>query len=856
MSSGTSAGNAAEQGSSLAGLLRGWRERALLTQEQLAALAGLNARTIRRLEAGELQRPRSASLRSLAEALHLDGAERSLLAQAVSEGGPAVSDGGPAPAHPAPRQLPADVAAFVGRARELAVLDEIGQAATVVITAIDGMAGVGKTALAVHAAHQLAPRFPDGHLFVDLHGYTRGKSAADPADTLTRMLTLLGVPGEAIPPHLDDRAAMYRSVLAGRQMLIVLDNAADEAQVGPLMPGAGGCLVLITSRRRLIGLDGARTISVDVLPPADAVSLFAGTAGEQRLAGASEQALAEVVHRCGLLPLAIRLAAARLKAHPAWTVTHLLRRLDEHRHPLAELRAGQRSVTAALDLSYRELPAADQRAYRLLGLHPGADIALDAVAALLDTTAAHASTLLDHLLESHLLHEPTPGRYRFHDLIRAHSAHLATVEESASEQQAAVTRLLVHYGQAASIAVGHLYPYEADTRPHPPAGAAGAADIPDAEAAISWLDAELANLLDLARHAAEHGFPDHVQYLSATLHRCLRTRGHYTEAEDLHTRALATARTTANVTGEMEALLALGEIRHRQNNRYDLAMHDTTQALAIARGIEHRSGELRALNTLGMLDAVRGRYAESAEHFTRALDISRAIGHRTGELDALIGSGHIHRVMGQHEQALDNLRQALGIARTIGHRTGEVRTLLGLGHVHLTRGEDEAATDCFTRALELARDTEHRLGELDSLTALGDLHRAGGRHQQARDCYQHAFALAREIGNRNWQFEAVHSLGRLQHDCGRPDQALVSHGQALALASDLDQPGDQARAHDGLAHAHVALGQPGRARHDWTRALAILTELGTDQTDERGVDVASIKERLARLAPADPAEQP
>ncbi|MGP4101894.1 AfsR/SARP family transcriptional regulator [Nonomuraea sp. KM90] len=412
-------------------LIRTWREQALLTQDQLAARAGLNVRTVRRLEAGELRRPRSTSLRKLAEALGQDATELSIIMRSTGE-----APGGPLPARATPRQLPTDVVAFVGREGELAVLDRIGDADTVAITVIDGMAGAGKTALAVRAGHLLASRFPDGDLFVDLHGFTRGTAPADPADTLGHLLGVLGVPGETLPRHVDDRAALYRSVLAGRRMLIVLDNAANEAQVRPLLPGAGNCLVLITSRRRLVSLDDAWTVSVDVLPPADAIALFTETAGKERVAGTPAEVLAEVVRRCGLLPLAIRLAAARLKAHPAWGARHLLERLARPGRRLGELHAGQRSVSAAFDLSYRALTVAERRAYRLLGLHAGMDITRDAAAALLATSVRDASVLLDRLHGVHLLQEPAPGRYRFHDLVRAHAAEVADGAEAEADRRA------------------------------------------------------------------------------------------------------------------------------------------------------------------------------------------------------------------------------------------------------------------------------------------------------------------------------------------------------------------------------------------------------------------------------------
>ncbi|MGP3934496.1 ATP-binding protein [Nonomuraea sp. KM88] len=835
-----------EDGEEAAALLRAWRERALLTQEQLAELAGLNERTVRRLEAGELRRPRSTSMRLIAEALELSEQERAALIRATT-GAP----GKPGLGRVRPQQLPADVAMFIGRTRELAVLDDVDGAATVVITAIDGMAGVGKTALAVRAAHQLAPRFPDGDLFIDLHGHTRDVAPADPADTLARMLGALGVPGESVPRDLDDRAALFRTVLAGRKMLIVLDNAADEAQVWPLLPGAGESLVLVTSRRRLVGLDGARTVSVDVLPLPDAVALFVRTAGADRVAGVPGEALAEVVRRCGLLPLAIRLAAARLKAHPSWQVDHLLARLEEQRRRLSELHAGQRSVTAALELSYRELPGDVRWAYRLLGLDAGTDITADAAAALLDTPVTRVGRLLDQLQEVHLLQEPVPGRYRFHDLVRAHAAATAEAEEPADDRREALTRLLDHYCRAATAAMDHLYPYHADLRPSLPTAAAsdtapapGTVSMPDAGA---WLDAELANLLALAQQAARHGLHRHVRHLSDTLHRGLRTRARFADAEHLHTGALEACRAAGDRVGEMEALIGLGDIG-RLRTRYDQATEDITRALDIARAVGHRVGELRALNGLGMLCASRGHYEPAIGYCARALEIAGAIGHRSGELDALIGSGNVHRLMGQHEQGAANLAGALGIARSIGNRTSESAALIGLGHINLVRGAYGSATDYLTQALTLTRRTGHRLSEINCLTGLGHLYRVRGRYEQARDCYQQALDLAREFGNRNWQFEAVHAMGRLEHDGGQADRALDHHRRALDLATELGQPSDQARAHDGIARAHGTLGRPDLARRHWSAALAILTSLGTDRTEESGVDVGSIRARLDGMA--------
>lgn len=752
----------------------------------------------------------------------------------------------PAPATRAvvPAQLPADSAAFTGRHRELAELGRLSAASTVVISAIDGMAGVGKTALVVHTAHQLAKQFPDGQLFVDLHGFTQGVSPVDPAEALDRMLRSLGVRGEQIPAHLDDRAALYRTTLAGTRTLIVLDNAATESQVVPLLPGTPGCVALVTSRCRLTGLEATRTMSLDVLPRPDAVTLLTRGVGAARLAGEAPSLIDELVELCGRLPLAISIAAARLRARPAWTVAHLTERLRGQQHRLAELDGGQRSVTATLDLSYQHLTAPQQRLYQLLGLHPGPTVDAYAAAALAGISVARTERLLDDLLATHLLQEPAPGRYLYHDLVRAHA--VAAGGESGPDRDAAFARLCDHYAHLTSVAMDLVHPHDRDRRPWHAHPGTATPQFDGQHQAETWLDTELDNLLTVAGHAATHGRPEHTLHQSAALQRHLRIRGRRAQARTLHDVALGAARATGDRAGELTALTSLGDV-HRQQGRYEPALDCYEQAARIAGAICHRVGESDALTGAAWVRAIQGQHAAAADSYARALEIARRAGHHSSEVTAQIGLGHVHRMQGEFELATHNLTQALGIARDDGDR---LNALDGLGDVLRMQGRHKDATDCLEQALRLSREIGHRVGELSALTGLGHSYRHQGQYETAAHHLGQALQLARELGDRNWQFEALQGIGRVHHALGHPRTALQCHHYALDIARELGQPTDQARAYDGLAHAHQALGQPELARQHWQHALDTLTEVGADHTYEEQVSAATLRDQLNQLLPA------
>ncbi|GAA2903988.1 BTAD domain-containing putative transcriptional regulator [Streptosporangium fragile] len=623
-----------------------------------------------------------------------------------------------------PRQLPRDIGGFIGRAAELARLSALAhpgeRSGAPVIGTIDGMAAVGKTALAVHAAHRLADRFADGQLFIDLHGFTQGMPPVDPADALGRMLGALGVPGEQIPPDLDARAALYRTRLAGRRVLILLDNAAEESQVRPLLPGAPGCLTLITSRRRLAGLEDVRRLSLDVLPRDEALALFTRTAGERRLAGQPAGPLTEIVELCGRLPLAIRVAAARLRSRPGWTPAHLADRLRDRQHRLGELEVDRLSVTTAMDLSYHRLGSDLQGMYRLLGLHPGPDIERHAAAALAGTTLQHADRLLDDLVDAHLLQEPVSGRYRFHDLLRAHATATLADEDTEIDRRTALTRLFDHYVSAVPAAAEPAHPGAADHVPRV-RRPVGPVPLPGGPArGAEWLDAELANLLAAAAHAAGHGWPVHARRLAVVLQRHLHTRAHHARVPHA-----ALAPVGADRDRELAALCGLGDV-HLAQGRSGEAAECFEQALEIARAVIGRGGGPDAPRAHAR--PAPGRSAEYSdypdypayseysdypdypaysEYSEYALEIARATGDRDGELRALTGLGFVHLLRGEYRTAADHYRRALKIARRVGDRGAQFEGLYGLARAHQATGHPAKALVYHQAALDIARDSGH-----------------------------------------------------------------------------------------------------------------------------------------------------
>jgi tetratricopeptide (TPR) repeat protein len=753
-----------------------------------------------------------------------------------------------------PYQLPADTSHFVGRGVELGRLLALAPVAgrepvTPVVSAVDGMAGIGKTALAVRAAHLLAERFPDGNLFVDLHGFTPDTAPTTARQALDTLLRGLGVTGQQIPPDLGARVALYRSRLARRRVLIVLDNAKDEAQVRPLLPGTPGCLVLVTSRRRLTGLDDAHHLTLDVLAPDDAAHLFRAVASERGAAG-TRDTVDEIVRLCGELPLAIRIAAARLRTSRALTPADLLASLRQQvDEPLDGLADGERSVAAAFTVSYRHLGPVQAHTFGLLGVHPGPHIDVYAAAALLGSSVGVAQQCLDSLEQVNLIAQPVPGRYHFHDLLRAYAARSACADDGI-DRCAAMERLLNHYSHTASLAMDTLYGYEAPWRPRVAVPATAVPAMAQAAAAKRWLHEALPNLFAVAAYASQ---PEnrrqaaHVVHLAATLARHLRTRGRYHDAYTLHSQALAMAQALGDRVGELTILTALGRT-DRVADRHQQALLRYARALQIAREVRHSAGEIVALNGLGHVERMISELDQAYDHFLLALQLARTTAHQAGEVDARWGLGQIYRCLGRYDEASREYGRALELAEATGHRAGQVTALTGQGHVFRRLGDYPAASRHFQRALQIAVDIGDRSAELYALLGRGQVYRDTGRGAEAITGFRRALEIARDIGDRNGQFEASKALGDGLREIGDLPGALSLYQDAVDIARAIGQPHDQARAYTGLGSTNLALGHPDRARAHWNTALAQLTRTNT----RRAAEVRAHLEALDAAESASP----
>jgi transcriptional regulator with XRE-family HTH domain/tetratricopeptide (TPR) repeat protein len=587
-----------EDGPGFGALLREYRVAAGLSQQELAEKSGLTSRTISGLERGRTSAPYRNSLYRLADALDLREQARAEFIAAASRhlapvaagatSGPGKPDA-PAPrsgdARVIPRQLPAPVPAFAGRRDQLAalsqVLDEPG--GTAVITAIGGTAGVGKTALAVYWAHQVAADFPDGQLFVNLRGFDPTGTPVTPADAVRVLLEALHVPADRLPATVEAQLGLYRSLLAGQRVLVVLDNACDEAQVRPLLPGSPTCRVVVTSRNHLTGLvavEAARPLTLDVLTEAEAFQLLRQRLDADRV-GSDPDATARIIKSCARLPLALSVIGARAAMQLDLPLAQIAANLAGH-PGLEAFTAGPDTaadVRAALSWSYRQLDADAARAFRLAGLHPGPDLDHYAVAALTGTSMEQVGSMLGILARGSLIQPAGSDRHSMHDLLRGYARELTEAQDGEEEQRAALTRLFDYYLYTTATAMDTLYPAERNRRPRIPPSSTPTPVFTAESVAQAWLDAERPSLVSIAAHAAEHGWPAHATRLSITLFRYLDVGSHFPEAISIHTNCRRAARQVGDRAAEGRALNNLGVVELEQR-RYQHAVGHFEQALA------------------------------------------------------------------------------------------------------------------------------------------------------------------------------------------------------------------------------------------------------------------------------------
>jgi tetratricopeptide (TPR) repeat protein len=740
------------------------------------------------------------------------------------------------PPAPTPRQLPGDTRGFVNRTDELEHLDALLTEVSLCVVA--GTAGSGKTALALRWAHRVADRFPDGQLYVNLRGYDPGQPL-QPHEVLHHFLTALGVPTRAVPADPEAAAALYRSHLSGRRVLVVLDNAATAAQVRPLLPGSPGCLALVTSRKRLSGLavrDGAHRLTLGTLPEPEAVALLRAITAEVRPQD-DDEPLAELARLCARLPLALRIAGERALSHPHMGLDDLIAELRDESRLWNALSAGDGDGEGAEDAgadadavrtvfawSYRALPRPAARLFRLLGLHPGPDISLGAAAALAGTGVLAARQTLDSLVGAHLLDQTAPDRYEFHDLLRAYAGDLARRDEPAEERGQALRRVLGWYLHSADAARRWINPIGARLGLVPLGEAVEALSPGDYDQAVDFTEREHANLLAATRVAAsvDGDAFDRLAWQLAVVHWDAWTRSGpiaaWLATADLG--LLAVRRLGDERAGEAELLDRIGRA-NAQTHRHGESLTCHRQALVIRRELGDRLGEATTLNALGMALFRSRRLDEGAACFGQALRAFRELGDDRWQATTLSNLAGTHYRAGRLAEAGALVEEALAAHRALNSERGEGNALRILSDIQRERGEVEAALRTAERTVEIALRLRNRVLEGFWLLTLGEAQAAGGLLGEALESYQRSADLHRRVGDRAREALAWQGAGATYRRMGRAGEAAAFHRRAAAVHREQGDRWDEAVALAGLAAA-LREPDPEGARRHRGEALALL----------------------------------
>ncbi|MEV6341258.1 tetratricopeptide repeat protein [Nocardia vinacea] len=759
---------------------------------------------------------------------------------------------------PITTSLPSAPRAFVGRDPELRqILDAAVRQRVVSIQAIDGMAGIGKTALAIRAAHDLAGRFPDGQYFIELHAHTTGQPAADPSEVLAGLLIELGLNPHNIPDTLTARRDLWRHRLADKKVLVVLDDAASRSQVEPLLPSGPDCLTLITSRHRLLLLPDMQPLPLEVLDPRAATDLFLTVAHRDPQGSGERDVATRIAEVCGYLPLAIGLVAGRVAHRPGWTAAEIGELAEEFAAATDRLTALDTAddpvVRAGFDLSYRDLPPQRQLLFRRLGLHPGPDLDAYAAAAVAGTDPTTASRELDALYTDHLLDETARGRYRMHDLLRDY-AHSLTIHDSTTDNTRAMDRLLDYYQHTATHADRWL---TVRTRPTddqtaiPPGGTTGGVavrDFGDQSQALVWMRAERANLLACVEFIAERD-PVRMVAITAVMAGLLDREGPWPLAARLHHRAANTAHRLGDRLEEANALSEIAYAGWFSNNiKRTAELHQ--RALAIYRDLGNRLGQANSLNGLGWARREEGDTGQAIDLYQRALTLYRDIGDGPGEGMVLNNLGRLHRFTGDNKQAADLYQQALTLYRDLHNSQGQAHALVNLGSLCTATGDNEQAADLYQQALTLYRGVGDRQSQSLPLAGLAEMHYETGNYAQAAELAREALALDRDIGNRSWEALDLRILGVVCLATGDRGQAAEMFRQALAIHRETGDRLENAKELNRIGQLLLATGEPGQALTAFTDAHELAREAGSQLEQARALDGASrCRARLGNIPP-------
>ncbi|SDH35266.1 NB-ARC domain-containing protein [Sinosporangium album] len=750
----------------------------------------------------------------------------------------------------APRQLPRDISDFVNRTDELHRLDELlprDQDSRPWVYVIVGTAGAGKTSLALHWAHRAQEHFPDGQLYINLRGYDPGEPVSA-LEALHRFLVALGVPSAALPTDVDTAAAMYRSALADRSVLIVLDNAGSVSQVRPLLPGGSRCLTVVTSRSRLSGLavhDGARRLTVGTLTEPECVLLLRTVTAGYRPEDDVDK-LIELARLCGRLPLALRIAAERAVCHPHMRIDDLVAELRDRSALWDALSLGEEgnegAVRSVFAWSYRALSPDCARLFRLLGLHPGADLGIGAAAALAEVDIRRSRQMLDGLVAAHMLEQTSPDRYEFHDLLRAYAIDQARLEENDRSRAAAVRRMLDWYLHTAAAAQSWIMPVR---DPVPLDARDDRIAIPsfsDYDQAVEWCEREQANFLPAVHAAVEYGFDRHAWRLALVLWSATAPSTPAMGWLSIGLVGLGAAGRANERGGEASLLRSLG-FTYVKINDLEASLENHSAALTISRDLGDRRGEAASLNAIGLIYSRWRRLAEAERHLELAGAIYGELGAAHWSSVVLANLASVHLQAGQLVKAADNLQQVMDFQRRRGNKRSMGNALHLLSGVHVDLGEFEEALRAAQEAVELALDLRSHVLEGYWLLTLGHAQAALGQHDDALVSFHRSATLHRRLGDRSREALAWHGAGDAYRRGGRDDEAVGFFRRAAAVQRELGYPWHEAMALDGLAAA-VPDDDAEQSRRCWAEALELIAGYG----DSRALEVRRrIETHLAEL---------